>query len=183
LSFSRCTLQSADIDDVDTNAPTIDELWQGWLTSLVFWVCLFLAAGLYATVTLSPKLLASVALEREYLANQWRLVELDRQVSHLERVIEAQTHDPAFVREQARSAFDVASPDEQRIPVDAHFRLNIEVAAPEIPAAPRILPWYTPLLALVARSHVVGNALLGTAGALVLYAFTFLHDGRRAFSR
>ncbi len=159
--------------------PAVREPCQGWLTSLAFWVCLFIAAGLYATVALSPKLLAYLALDREYRSNQWRLVELDRQVTHLERVIEAQTHDQAFVREQARSAFDVASPDEQRIPVGSHLRLNIEVAAPEPASVPRMLPWYAPLLATVARSHDVGNALLGTAAALVLYAFTLLHDRRR----
>ena len=162
------------------STPTTNrEPWQGWLTSIAFWVCLFMAAGLYATAALSPKLLAYLALEREHRANQWRLVELDRQVSHLERVIEAQTHDPAFMREQARSAFDVARADEQRIPVSSHLRLNIEAAAPEPQSAPRMLPWYAPLLAVVARSHGVGNALLGTAAALVLYAFTFLHDRRR----
>ena len=37
---------------------------QGWLTSLVFWLCLFTAAALYGTVTLSPKLLAFLVLDR-----------------------------------------------------------------------------------------------------------------------
>lgn len=151
----------------------------GWATSLLFWVCLFLAGGLYAAVALSPKLLAYLALEREFSANQWRLVALDRQVSHLEKVIEAQTHDPAFVREQARSAFDVASPDELRIPVDRHLRLNIEAAALEPQLPPRTHPWYAPLFSAVARSHELGNALLGAAAALVLFAFTFLNERRR----
>src|SRR5436190_77972 len=141
--------------------------WQGWLTSLAFWACLFMAAALYAAVALAPKLLAYLALEREFEANQWRLIALDRQVSHLEKVIEAQTHDPAFVREQARSAFDMTSPDEQRIPVDSHLRLSIEAAPAAANSPARSLPWYSPLLAAVARSRDAGSALLGVAAALV----------------
>src|SRR4051812_5631594 len=99
---------------------------QAWLASLLFWLCLFTAAALFGTVTLSPKLLAFLVLDREYRINQWRLVSQERQVAHLQKVIEAQTNDPAFMREQARSDFDLANSDEQRIPVESHLRLNIE---------------------------------------------------------
>ena len=76
-----------------------------WLTSLAFWLCLVAAAGLYGTVTLSPKLLAFLTLNRAYHANQWKLVSLEKQVDHLQKVIDAQKNDPAFVREQARFDF------------------------------------------------------------------------------
>jgi hypothetical protein len=156
--------------------------WQGWFTSIAFWICLFMAAGLYGTVALAPKLLAYVGLETEYRANQWRLAEIDRQVCHLQRVIDAHTTDPAFVKEQARNAFEVAGADEQRIPVDSHLRLNIESAP--APAASRTssrrLPWYAPLLACVASSHRVGNGLLLGSAALIVYAFAFLYERRTA---
>jgi cell division protein FtsB len=155
--------------------PASREPRQGWLVSLAFWLCLFTAAVLYGTVTLSPKLLAFLELDRQHRTNQWRLVSQERQVAHLQRVIEAQTNDPAFMREQARSDLDVANSDEQRIPVESHLRLNIESGNAALPAANPDLPRYAVLLEFVARSHRVGSALLGAAAILVLYAFTRLY--------
>ena len=148
---------------------------QSWVISLAFWLCLFTAAGLYGTVTLSPKLLAFLVLDRDYRRNQWRLVLQERQVAHLQKVIDAQTNDPAFRREQARSDLDVADSNEQRIPVDSHLRLNIEAGNAGLPATHTDLPRYTALLEFVARSHRVGNAFLATAAILVLYAFARLY--------
>ena len=155
--------------------PVSREPRQGWLTSLAFWLCLFTAAALYGTVTLSPKLLAFLVLDRDYRTNQWRLVSQERQVAHLQKVIEAQTNDPAFMREQARSDLDLANSDEQRIPVESHLRLNIETGNAGLPATHPGLPRYAALLEFVAHSHRVGNALLGAAAILVLYAFTRLY--------
>ena len=79
------------------------------------------------------------------------------------------------MREQARSDFDVANSDEQRIPVESHLRLNIETGNTGSPAAHTELPQYASLLEFVARSHRVGSALLGAAAIMVLYAFTRLY--------
>ncbi len=155
--------------------PASHEPRQSWLVSLLFWLCLFTAAALYATVILSPKLLAFLVLDREYRMNQWKLVSLERQVAHLQRVIDAQTNDPAFMREQARSDLGMADLDEQRIPVEAHLRLNIESGNSGLSATQAELPRYAVLLDFVARSHRVGNALLGAAAILVLYAFSRLY--------
>jgi cell division protein FtsB len=152
----------------------------GWLTSLAFWLGLFTAAALFATVTLSPKLLTFLTLNRQYHANQWKLVSLERQVDHLEKVIDAQKHDPGFVREQARSDFDVARPDDESIPVESHLRLNIGTGAANLQVAPAELPWYSPLLAAVGRSRHVSNALLFIAALLVLYAFAMLYERNSA---
>ncbi len=152
------------------------ETGAGWLTSLAFWLCLFAAAALYATATLSPKLLTFLTLNRQYHANQWKLVSLERQVDHLEKVIDAQKHDPGFMREQARCDFDVASPDDERIPVESHLRLNIGTGSANLTVAAAELPWYSPLLATAARSRNVSNALLLAAALLVLYAFGMLYE-------
>jgi cell division protein FtsB len=162
--------------------PAAGEEGDGWLTSLAFWVCLIGAAALYATVTLSPKLLNFLTLNRSYQANQWKLVSLEKQVDHLQKVIDAQRNDPAFVREQARFDFDVASPDEQRIPVDSHLRLNIGTGNADLAVVRPDLPWYSPLFAVVAHSRFVANMLLGIAALLVVYAFTFLNDGGKEVS-
>jgi hypothetical protein len=161
-------------------APPSRETGNGWLTSLAFWLCLFASAALYGTVTLSPKLLAFLTLNRQYHSNQWRLVSLEKQVGHLQKVIDAQKNDPAFVREQARNDFDVASADDERIPVESHLRLNIGTGNADLQVVSAELPWYSPLLAVVARSRSVSNTLLGIAAVLVLYAFTLLYERMRA---
>jgi len=148
----------------------------GWFTSLAFWLCLFTATALYGTVSLAPQLVVYFNLNRDYQSNEWRAYAMEKEVDRLAKVIEAQTNDPAFLREQARSAFDVAPPDEQRIPVDSHLRLNIESAGADLPAPPRALPWYAPPLRLVASSHVLGDAMLIMSAVLVLYAFGRLYE-------
>jgi hypothetical protein len=166
------------LSTMTTPPPKADQPWRDGLSSLIFWICLFVAAAMYAAVSLAPKLLTYLDLELDYRFNQWKLVELDRQVSHLDKVIEAQTSDPAFILEQVRSAFDVARPNEQRISVESHLRLNIEGAVPAARNAAPTWPWYAPLVAVVAQSHEIGTALLCAAAALVLFAFTFLYDRR-----
>ena len=159
--------------------PSSRETGNGWFTSLAFWLCLFAAASLYETVTLSPKLLTFLTLNRQYQANQWKLVSLEKQVGHLQKVIDAQKNDPAFVREQARNDFDVAGADDERISVESHLRLNIGTGSANLQVAPTEMPWYSPLLAVVARSRSVSNTLLAIAVVLVLYAFTLLYERTR----
>jgi hypothetical protein len=53
--------------------------------------------------------------------------------------------------------------------------LNIETGSAGLPAVSPDLPRYATLLEFVARSHRVGNALLGAAVILVLYAFARLY--------
>jgi len=155
------------------------ETGNDWLTSLAFWLCLFASAALYGTVTLAPKLLTFLTLNRQHLANQWKLVSLEKQVGHLQKVIDAQKNDPAFVREQARSDFDVAGSDDERIPVESHLRLNIGTGNADLQVVAAELPWYSPLLSVVARSRNVSNTLLGVAAVLVLYAFAMLYERAR----
>ena len=87
---------------------------------------------------------------------------LEKQVEHLQKVIDAQKNDPAFVREQARFDFDVASPDEQRIPVESHLRLNIGTGNADL----AVVPAGTPLVFAPVRrrrpfavcgQHAAGN--------------------------
>ena len=148
----------------------------GWgaVSSLMFWICLFAAAACYAAVVLSPKLIVYESLEAEYTTNQWRLVALEKQVDNLRRVIAAAQHDPAFVRELARSDFEITHPDEQRIAVDAHLTLQIGGSRMDVPARRATLPPYAPLLQWVAGSRQFGNLLLVIAGGLIIGAFTLL---------
>lgn len=149
-----------------------------WLRSLAFWLCLFAAAGLYGLVVLSPKTLSWLALKREYEANQWRLVGLERQVVHLRRVIAAQRSDREFVREQARTEFDIARPGQQHIPVAPHLTLQIGAAELRTAGEPAPLPPYAGLLARVAGEQRLADALLGAAAFLTLIAFGCLYQRR-----
>jgi cell division protein FtsB len=148
--------------------------WGGAVSSFIFWVCLFVAAGCYAVVVLAPKLIVFENLEAEYAANQWRLVSLEKQVDGLRKVIAAAQNDPAFVRELARSDFEVAHPDEQRIPVDPRLTLQIGGARTVVPPRRAALPGYLPLLQWVAGSRQMGNLLLLAAGGLIIAAFSLL---------
>ena len=76
-------------------------------------------------------------------------------------------HEPTF-------DFDVVGPDEQRIPVESHLRLDIGTGNADLAVAPQDLPWYAPLFAAVAHSPRVADTLLGLSALVVLYAFTFL---------
>lgn len=149
---------------------------RSWLFSLAFWLCLFAAAGLYGAVALSPKLLTYFELSREHNSNQWRLVSLERQVAHLQRIIDAEKNDPAFVREQARTELEVAGPEEQRIEVESHLHLKIGTGSPDLATPPGTRAWYEPLLAFLAYSRSTSNLFLAAAAGLVLYAFTLLRD-------
>jgi cell division protein FtsB len=143
------------------------------LGSLAFWLCLFVAAALYAAVALSSKLVVHETSNAAFEANQWRLVALERQVSRLRMVTAAQRDDQAFLREQARSDFAISRPDEERIPVEPHLTLHIGAGRPESSARRDSFSACLPLLRLIAGSRGLSDALLATAAALVIGAFTF----------
>lgn len=152
----------------------------GGLSSLAFWLCLFFAAGLYSVVALSSKLCMHSALDAEHEANQWRLVALEHQIGRLRQVIAAQHDDPAFVREQAQSDFALSRPDEQRIPVESHLTLHIGPGQPEVAARTVSFPAYLPVIRSIARSREIGDAMLASAAALVIGAFSLLPARRSA---
>lgn len=150
------------------------------LRTFAFWPCLLFAAALYATVALASPLLTYITLRQQHDELQLRLVALEDQVSHAEKVIDALQHDPAFAKAQARADFHAASPNEQRIPVGGTLALAAPAASPQIAITPPDLPWYTPLIRLVADHRQLGNILLAVAAGLVIYAFAWLQDGRES---
>lgn len=148
----------------------------GGIMSVAFWLCLAIAAGLYGIVALAPRYLAYLHLHRQFHENQLQLVALERQARHLEQVTAALQNDPAFARELARMDFRTGNPDEQNIPVDRALALAIRPAAPDLDVRPPQLPWFAPLLELLAQSRRVTDMLLGLSAGLVIFAFTFLQD-------
>lgn len=154
---------------------------QGWVSSLAFWICLLFSAALYSSIALSPKLLAYLTLRQECDTHQLKLVGLEKQISHIQKVIDALKHDPSFARELARIDFDAVKSDEERIPVDSSLTQTVRPGAADLDVAPPDLPWFTPILRLLAYSRPVGNIVLAISAIVILYAFTCL--GERGFRR
>jgi hypothetical protein len=151
-----------------------------WIASLAFWLCLVVAAGLFASVTLAPRLAAHVELKKEYQANQVELVGMENRMQYLEKVAEALKNDPEFAAEVARIDFDAARPGDERIAVDKTLSLSApRYELGNVPDA-EAPPWYGPAVQVLARSAALRPLTLIVAGALVLVAFTFLHDGQAA---
>ena len=121
-----------------------DEYQQGWIRSLVFWLCLCVAVALYALVYLSPKYLENAQLSNRHHENQAQLVTLQKHSEHLQTVIQALESDPGFRAELIRIEFDAVDPAEQRIPVGDGLSLNAITALPEVVQDDSHLPWYVP---------------------------------------
>ncbi|MGE3313798.1 MAG: hypothetical protein AB7O26_01695 [Planctomycetaceae bacterium] len=147
-----------------------------WIASLAFWLCLVAAAGLFASVTLAPRLAAHLELKEEYQANQIELVGMESRMQYLEKVAEALKNDPQFAAEVARIDFDAARPGDERIAVDKTLSLSApKYDPPALPEA-EVAPWYAPIAETLARSAALRPLTLLVAAALVVVAFTFLHD-------
>jgi hypothetical protein len=138
-----------------------------WLGALVCWLALFLAAGLFALVSLSPKLVENQRLREDYEATQIRMVTLERQNAQLARIGDALEQDPEFASELARVHFESESPDEQRIQVSEHLSLQATGVDAEMPA-PSEPPWYMPLVEKIAEDRQMSNAILCAAALLGL---------------
>jgi cell division protein FtsB len=151
-------------------------VWSGCV-SLLFWMCLVTAAALYAGVSLAPKLVAWQDWERQYQANQLELVTLEARSTQLEQVVAALKDDPQFAAELVRQEFDAQVPGEEVIPVSHGLSFHPRATAEDIipPAALRPQPW-EPYVTALATQQPLRRALLGTAAALVILGFTFLHD-------
>ncbi|MCY2965737.1 MAG: septum formation initiator family protein [Planctomycetota bacterium] len=152
----------------------------GGAVSFAFWLCLFACAAVYAVVFLAPKLIKNAELTRAERASQWRLIELQRRIDYLERLATAYEVDPAFVREKARSEFDVRPPGEEVIPVPGHLTLQIGSRAKATPAGERVSdsipsePWYLPYLRTLVSRPQLGTVLLTVTAVVMVFAFTFL---------
>ena len=146
------------------------------MTSLTFWLCLLFSAAIYATVALSPKLVNWIVLTQQHRANQLRLVAIENQVEHLKKIVSALKTEKSFAQELARVDFHAAGTEEQRIPVAPDLALNTRSDAANLNLPAPELPWYTPLLQTAAYNARFGDALLGLAAGLIIYAFTCLHE-------
>ncbi len=152
------------------------ETMPGVAISLTFWLMLLAASGLFAAVSLSPKLFTYLTLHDQYLTQQHELVQLERDHQELERVISALKDDPQFAAEMARLEFDAVRPGEEILAVDELLTLSPHQAA-KTPRQPYVAasPW-RPWVAILAHTQPLRMTLLGTAAVLVLLAFGWMHE-------
>lgn len=148
----------------------------GWGSSALFWLCLLVAAAMYGSVALAPKLLASLTLKREHYAQQVRLVDLERRVAYLDRVVEAMESEPEFAAQLARVDFDAARPGDERISVEPALSLDAREIAPSQATPASAATMLIPLLRQLTDRHELRRALLTISAALVIFAFAFLQD-------
>lgn len=148
-----------------------------WRTTAAFWGALLAAAGLYATVSLSPKILSYYDLRRLHHDRQWVLITLEDRVQALGKTVEAFERDPRLASELTRAEFGVVDPQEQRIPVDDELALQLGQSDDEVRVpTDHPEPTWLPVVALVAKSRSLQNTLLLSAATLVLFGFTFCRD-------
>lgn len=156
------------------------ETVSGLIVSLLFWCCLLLAASLFASVALSPKLAETLRLRDLYATNQLKLVAIERQNEQLQRVVEAIQNDQDFATEMTRIEFDAVRADEEIIPVAADLKLEtrgLETLRPQ-PVAPRA--WHRPWLTMLTENDSLRSGLLGAAAVLVIVSFTWFQPASAA---
>ena len=156
-------LSGGNAEDVSSQSATV---------SYAFWLTLFLAATIYASVALAPKLERLLVLKRDHAANQWDLVNLDQRVQNLEKVAAALEEDPQFAAELARSRFGAVEPGRDAIKVAEELQFATAATAATTQVE---LPWYYSVVSRFARSTPLRNGALGLAALLTLLGFGFLH--------
>lgn len=136
--------------------------------SLAFWLCLLTAAGLYALVVLSPKVVRWAHRAESYAVNQQRLINLRREIQDGQRLS----------REwESRIVTDAAAPaGGQTLLVEDALRYH----GPPDRTEPLLSDVATPrglrLLKIVSRSPRLQTAGLLCSGVLLMVAFTMLTE-------
>ncbi len=144
-----------------------------WPVSICFWLTLLLAAVVYGSVFLAPKLAVWNRLRFEHEQNAARLVELDNEVEYLERVEDTLRTDPDFLRRLSENSHLIN--DGELIPVSGNllFGVDDEEQKTETAANAPPLQW---LIERLAADRSLRSGLLAFTAALVVLAFTFLND-------
>lgn len=165
----------------DTPPPPADDP-SGVAVSLTFWLTLLAAAGLFAGVSLSPKLSAYLKLQEQFRTQQQELVDLEQEHRELDRVIAALKDDPNFAAELARLEFDAVRPGEEILSVDGSLALEPHaISKPHESRAVTRSAWQ-PWVEVLAYYQPLRTALLAAAAILVLWAFGWLQDRSDAVS-
>jgi cell division protein FtsB len=151
---------------------------QGWIVSLAFWFCLFLAAAMYAVVVLAPKWNALLILNSEHRNTQIQLVSLEQDVKRLGKVVSALENDTELTAELARVDFGAVRPGDEQLAVDEDLKMNIQSLQRLTPPHMTQQAAASDLVRLFSQHRRVRHLTLAAAGLLSLFAFCFLIEPR-----
>jgi hypothetical protein len=178
-----------------TSAPPISEplesAWPavrpvgGLVLTIGFWGCLVAAGGLFAAVSLAPRVVVREQLEREAAARQSELLTLAQEIGRLELVARGLGEDSPLAAAVARSELQRSPAGVRTLPVPERLRHDPRDAAPEPIDVTYEEPLYLPVLQSLAQSPERRLRWSLAAAGLLLFGFVFLHEhaGSRAVGR
>ncbi len=142
--------------------------------SLAFWITLLIAALIYGSVALAPRLFAWIQIRHDFLTNAHQLQALETEIDYLERVRAALKSDPQFVRRMAAASIADDIGEANMIPVSGTLIFGsedqLQHRMPEIQ-----VPMGTAMVRRFASDRQLRTVLLTSVSLLVVFAFTVLN--------
>ncbi|MCH2212811.1 MAG: hypothetical protein MK110_16020 [Fuerstiella sp.] len=145
-----------------------------WTVSLAFWMILLSAALIYGSVAVAPRLYTWINIRHDFIQNAHQLNTLETEVDYLERVRDALESDPEFVRRMADASIAEGAGDGELIPVSGELLFGSEDRLQERMPELEVTPG-TSVAQRLAVDRTLRGVLLGSAGLLVVFAFTVLN--------
>ncbi|MEZ6124543.1 MAG: hypothetical protein R3C49_15395 [Planctomycetaceae bacterium] len=171
MSVSEITPDSPPVAELNDSHATVS-----WATSLCFWAVLLVSAGVYAAVALAPKFCVWNQVRLEYQQNARQLVELETEVSYLERVEAALKTDPEFRRQISSLSRPDSQSEAAAVPVGGALSI-----APDVPLLTdrpvEHVPAYHAAALTLATDRSLRITLLCLSAAMTIFAFGVLNEG------
>ena len=146
----------------------------GWAVSLAFWLSLLIAALMYGSIVLAPRLFASIEIRHDFITNAHQLQALESEIDYLERVRNALRSDPEFARRMTTASIAEDVGEVEIIPVSGALMFGSEDQQQErIPGIQA--PMGAALVRRFASDQRLRSAILVSACLLVVCAFTVLN--------
>jgi hypothetical protein len=155
----------------------------GLVLSLGFWAALFAAAAIVGVVSLGPRWVRKIELERTYLERQVELVDLQQEVRRLESLADRLASDRVAARRiDPHRAVEMSRPGRAAtaIELSPELRHDPRAATTHGPAVEWSDPWYLPLLQRLNDSPRAQAGACLVAAGLLLFGFVFLHENAGA---
>ena len=142
----------------------------------LFWVCLIVAAALYAPCVLAGRIVAWSELQQTYQHNQAMLIAEQQRVQHLQRVADALETDPAFAKRIARAELRAAQPGTTVIGLPPELNRDPRIPLAETAIAPPVEPWHLPFFRRIAADVKLRRNLLLAAAGVFLFGFLVFRE-------
>lgn len=157
--------------------PTTDQQRPDTAAAPLFWLCLVIAAALYAPCVLADRIVAWSELQRKHQSNQASLIAAQQQVLHLQRVADALESDPEFAAQLARADLGAAPDGATVIDLPPEFNHDPRRLPSAAAIEPPIDPWYLPPMRWIAADANLRRNLLLAAAGVFLFGFLVFREG------